>query len=200
MITLDIETTGLDPTTDYVVAIGILDDFGIQILSSPVTGYQADLNAAEHGILKQFADYLVHLVPDGDFFLTYNGVEFDMPFLFSRMGIHGFTGESKILFELKDIDLIHYAKYVTGRRLGKNDACSKLGNLYVPRKSEGLWSARIYKNPKLLTENDHLEMLQHNATDLSSTARLYNVVKGFPDFTEWRMNEFSNEVCLDGNK
>ena len=196
MITLDIETQGLDPTTDSVVAIGILDEFGIQVLSAPFSVYQADMNAAEHGIIKQFADYLIHIVPDSDFFLTYNGLEFDMPFLFSRMAVHGFVGESKVLFELKNIDLIRYAKHVTGRRLGKNDACSKLGNLYVPRKTEGLWSARIYKNPQLLSENEHLEMLQHNATDLTATARLYNVVKGFPDFTEWRMKEFESEVVL----
>jgi hypothetical protein len=39
-------------------------------------------------------------------------------------------------------------------------------------------------------------MLQHNATDLTSTARLYNVVKQFPDFQEWRMKDLKTEVQI----
>jgi hypothetical protein len=40
-----------------------------------------------------------------------------------------------------------------------------------------------------LSENDHLEMLQHNATDLTATTRMYNIVKHFPDFAQWRLKE-----------
>jgi uncharacterized protein YprB with RNaseH-like and TPR domain len=181
-------------TEDYIVAIGCLDDFSMNIFSAPYDGFKVSLEVAEAAALRDFGDYLLH--SDDNLLLSYNGVEFDIPFIVSKLIRYG--GETnhniaKLLLEAKHIDLMGYAKFVTGRRLAKDDACRKLANLYVPRKSEGLWNARIYKNPQLLSENDHLEMLQHNATDLTATARLYNVVKHFPDFAQWRLKE-ANDV------
>jgi len=201
MMTIDIETTGLCPsptpamlankeTEDYIVAIGCLDEFGINIFSSYYDTYKISLEAAEKDCLRHFGDYFLQL--DEDTLLSYNGVDFDIPFIVSKLIKYG--GEtnanlSKLLLETNHIDLMGFSKLIAGRRLAKDDACRKLGNLYVPRKSEGLWNARIYKNPQLLSENEHLEMLQHNATDLTATTRLYNVVKQFQDFAEWRVME-----------
>jgi len=203
MITIDIETTGLTPsptpqmqsegcTEDYIVAIGCMDDFGINIFSSPFDTYKVSLEAAEQDCLSAFSRYL-QTMDEKEAILSYNGTDFDFPFILSKLIKYNsaalFDNTSKFFPEFQHIDLMGYAKFVTGRRLAKDDACRKLANLYVPRKSEGLWNARIYKNPQLLTENDHLEMLQHNATDLTATARLYNVVKHFPDFAQWRLKE-----------
>ena len=201
MITLDIETTGLYPsptpeavrqgtTEDYIVAIGCMDEFGIQIFSAPFDTYKVSLELAEKECLRAFSNYFMEM--DTSNLLSYNGLSFDNPFISSKFLKHGSETQSntaKLLLDTPHIDLMGYAQFVTGRRLSKDDACRKLANLYVPRKSEGLWNARIYKNPQLLTENDHLEMLQHNATDLTATTRLYNVVKHFPDFAEWRLKE-----------
>ena len=202
MITLDCETTGLHPsptpemiargdTEDYIVAIGIMDEFGVTIFSSPFDSFKISLELAEKECLRAFGNYFLETADD-DVLLSYNGIEFDIPFICSKLLKHG--GETnaniaKLLLETKHIDLMGFSIFVAGRRLQKEDACRKLGNLYVPRKSEGLWNARIYKNPQLLTENDHLEMLQHNATDLTATNRLYNVVKHFPDYSAWRLKE-----------
>jgi hypothetical protein len=211
MITLDIETTGLFPsptpemtargdTEDYIVAIGVMDEFGVTIFSSPLATFKISLEEAESICLRSFCNFFME-TSDDEIILSYNGIEFDIPFITSKLlkrGGETYLNFSKLLLDTKHIDLMHYAQFVAGRRLQKEDACRKLGNLYVPRKSEGLWNARIYKNPQLLTENDHLEMLQHNATDLTATARLYNVVKHFPDFTKWRMKgariEFKEEA------
>ena len=201
MITLDIETTGLTPsptpemqangtTEDYIVAIGCLDEFGIQIFSSPLDSFKVSLEVAEKECLRSFSNYFMET--DDEIILSYNGIDFDVPFISDKLIRYG--GEfnintAKTLLDTNHLDLMGFAKHVTGRRLAKDDACRKLANLYVPRKSEGLWNARIYKNPQLLTENDHLEMLQHNATDLTATNRLYNIVKHFPDFAQWRLKD-----------
>jgi len=191
MITLDIETTGLFPgrmPPDYIVGIGVLSDSEMRIFSVPHHLFHTStLPNIESLILKDFCNWFGKQ-PE-DFFLTYNGIAFDIPFITTKL--LGMSAEWSIrnaeqLLATPNTDLINYAKFVTGKRLSKDDCCRKLGNLYVPRKTEGLWSARIYKHPHLLTENDHLQMLHHNAVDLTATARLYNVVKEFPDYAEWR--------------
>ena len=201
MITIDIETTGLYPsptpeminrgsTEDFIVAVGCMDEHGINIFSAPFDTYRFSLVEAEKECLRAFSNYFMET--DDNLLLSYNGILFDNPFIATKlMKYRGSFNENaaKLLLETKHIDLMPFATKVVGRRIGKDDACRKLGNLYVPRKSEGLWNARIYKNPELLTENEHLEMLQHNATDLTATNRLYNVVKHFPDFADWRMKE-----------
>ena len=193
-IVLDVETSGLYPapggtrTPDFIVAIGVLDNAELHIFSAPhevfISG--APLANIEKGIIENFAYWFSH--HKEDVFLTYNGAEFDLPFIATKLLQTNEEADADLanhLLSNPNIDLIEYAKYITGRRIGKDDACRKLANLYVPRKTEGLWNARIYKNPHLLTLNDHLEMLHHNAVDLTATARLYNVVKTFPDFKEW---------------
>jgi uncharacterized protein YprB with RNaseH-like and TPR domain len=137
-------------------------------------------------------------------FLSYNGKLFDIPFITTKL--LGYKSEyashsADLLLSAPHIDLMDYAKFATGKRLSKDDACRKLANLYVPRKTEGLWNARIYKNPLLLSENDHFEMLHHNAVDLTATARLHSVVSRFPDYDEWRVKEskepgVAEEPCI----
>jgi len=202
IITIDIESSGLYPsptpemiangvTEDYIVAIGCMDEFGMQIFSAPFDTYKISLELAEKECINAFSNYFLKY-SEGQSILSYNGIGFDVPFVsskFLKTKLETHANTSSLLFDTPHIDLMGYARFVTGRRLSKDDACRKLANLYVPRKSEGLWNARIYKNPQLLTENDHLEMLQHNATDLTATARLYNVVKHFPDFAAWRLKE-----------
>ena len=200
-IVLDIETTGLYPaptgnrTPDFIVAIGVLDESELHIFSAPhevfISG--APLAHIERNVIKNFAEWYSEVVEDT--FITYNGAEFDLPFIATKLLQSNEEGDADLANQLlsnPNIDLIDYARYITGRRIGKDDACRKLANLYVPRKTEGLWNARIYKNPHLLTLNDHLEMLHHNAVDLTATARLYNVVKTFPDFKEWMEGGIKN--------
>lgn len=209
-LTLDIETTGLFPrpslkqlseglTEDFITAIGIHNHStsSLQIFSVPVSTFQSSLCDAEQEILASFQTYLDSNFP-GEFpddsqsgtpsfsFLTYNGVEFDIPFILSKLNLYEQHSFEEDISRIPNIDLINFTRLVSGRRLSKDEACRKLANLYVPRSSDGLWTARIYKSPSLLTENDHIEMLQHNATDLTSTSRLYNVLKNFPDFQSWQ--------------
>jgi uncharacterized protein YprB with RNaseH-like and TPR domain len=201
LITLDIETTGLYPTPtaddlakgnteDFIVAIGCIDNFGLTIFSVPYRDFQHSLEAAEQHILRQFSNFVSEFAKPDEIFVTYNGKSFDIPFITSKLLKHSpkfgdFASFSDELKSYRQADLMDFAKLVSGRRMSKDEACMKLGNIYVPRKTDGLWLARLYKNPALLTENDHLEMLQHNAIDIASTKRLYNSVSCFPDFQKW---------------
>jgi hypothetical protein len=212
MIVLDIETTGLHPaptpeqadrgiTEDYITCIGVMDEFGLSCLSAPIDAFKVSLEGAELTTLKAFKSFIFDIPPEETVFLTYNGVIFDIPFIASRAMHHGLQELAEAVLSAKDIDLQRYVQYATrseerlnGIRFSKDNACRTLANLYIPKKTEGLWTARIYKNPQLLTLQDHLDMIQHNAVDLAATAKLYNVVKNFPDFSSWRMQEFKDEV------
>jgi hypothetical protein len=202
IIVIDIETTGLYPSPpgtnaipDYIVAIGILDEYGINVISSPYPEFSfagsAGLPNIERDIIRRFCDYFDNIL-ENEFFVTYNGASFDIPFIATKL-MPDNPEKANQLLSFRNIDLMEYSKFITGRRISKDDACRKLANLYVPRKTEGLWSARIYKNTSLLTENDHMDMLQHNAIDLASTARLFNVVKEFPDYHKW-LSEYDKHV------
>jgi DNA polymerase III epsilon subunit-like protein len=204
MIVLDVETTGLYPspppsrTPDFIVAIGVLDNSGIHIFSAPHEAFTSlPLAVIEKGIIGKFENWFLNHETDTIPILSYNGISFDIPFISTKLLQSNEDSDyefSNKLLNTPHIDLIDYARFVVGRRIGKDDACRKLANLYVPRKTEGLWNARIYKNPHLLTLNDHLEMLHHNAVDLTATARLYNVVKTFPDFKEWMEGGGNNDT------
>jgi len=207
MLIIDIETTGLRPSPtpkdlaegiqeDYIVAIGILDTQTgcMEIFSAPHSIFSVSLANTEKMIILNFCRWFVN--QQKPIFLSYNGIDFDIPFIVSKLLKYDkeeTNGLSTVLLSTPHIDLIRFSVRVSGRRMQKETACRKLGNLYVPRKSEGLWCARIYSNPQLLTANDHLDMLQHNATDLSATGRLYNVLKQFPDFETWVEEQIGSE-------
>ena len=188
MISLDIETTGLDSATDTIVAIGCLDGARMDIISASVEEFKKSPQNAEKQIIDDFGSHLLTCNPD-DVLLTYNGLSFDLPFIKHRAEKHGLWKKMAFLPETPHVDLFPFVHHAFGRRANKEEACSKLANLYVPRKNDGMWIARLYSHPELLTENDHLDMLAHNATDISSTYKLYNVLKEFPDFQQWQLEQ-----------
>ena len=188
MISLDIETTGLSPADSTITIIGLLDPYGLNILSDSAENFRISAESAEKRILQRFAMYLDSTPPDEPF-LTYNGYSFDIPFIEVRARHHKMGEAFLHLRERPHVDLFPFVKHQFGRRATKEEACSKLANLYVPRKNDGLWIARLYSTPSLLTENDHIDTLAHNATDVCTTQRLYNVLKEFPDFQKWQFEQ-----------
>jgi DNA polymerase III epsilon subunit-like protein len=75
---LDIETTGLDPKVDRVIAVGLLQGQG-----EPITLTDPD----EATLLRETLAALNRLDPE--VVLTYNGISFDLPFLLERCRQHG---------------------------------------------------------------------------------------------------------------
>ena len=75
---LDIETTGLDPTTCRVVLIGLMNEKGTPVIIDC-------LNDEKKGLL-QFLEVLNKKKPN--LLNTFNGFKFDLPFLIERMRVH----------------------------------------------------------------------------------------------------------------
>ncbi|NJN75629.1 MAG: DUF3987 domain-containing protein, partial [Synechococcaceae cyanobacterium RL_1_2] len=74
---LDIETTGLDPNSDRVIMVGILDHLGQSFIFT---------NDDEAQLLNEFWVYLQSHQPD--ILITHNGFNFDFPFLIARWKHH----------------------------------------------------------------------------------------------------------------
>jgi len=83
---LDIETTGLNPFTDEIVAIGLLD-----IDNNTTVGFVRDSGKNEHVMLSTFAELINRACRDGEklTFVGYNVRNFDMHFIMVRAMKHG---------------------------------------------------------------------------------------------------------------
>ncbi len=174
---LDIETSGLDAKRDFITCIGILTDEGIRQISDSAACFRSNPLRAEQSILGDFYQWCHNdSISPSDTLITYNGLGFDLPFIHER----GCAG----VLTNPHIDLSLFVKASTSRYVSKDIAASKLGNLYVPSGIPGAYLARAY-NSGLVTDMEHLEMLQHNAVDLVTTARLYEKIRSYPDFRSW---------------
>ncbi len=78
LFAFDIETSGLDPTTDRVLAVGLA---GHQREDAALGPDEADL--------LTWLERTVEDLPGDAVLVTWNGEEFDLPFLAARMDEHG---------------------------------------------------------------------------------------------------------------
>jgi hypothetical protein len=184
---LDIETSSLHPETGFITCIGLLDSqSGIRQFSADFPSSPANPLSCEEKLLTDFVSHITL----SDTLITYNGYAFDIPFIESRCGFHKLGW--KFLPDLMDhIDLAIFFKQDFGRRVSKDEAASKFLNIYVPRSLDGAFLSRVYSYG-YATHDDHLQMLAHNALDLTTTARMYDSLKKYPDFIKWK-NEGKGE-------
>ena len=77
-IILDIETTGLDSRSDRIIAIGCMRESG---------AVEIFMEMDEVSLLKSFLYYLSSVNPE--VLLTYNGLNFDLPFIIARLNSLG---------------------------------------------------------------------------------------------------------------
>jgi uncharacterized protein YprB with RNaseH-like and TPR domain len=185
---LDLETSGLSPDNHFITCIGILEDIGIRQFSAPARLFREDPKRAEHFLLENF---LAHMesTPETITFITFNGAKFDFPFIATRLIKQQLEESLSVsILDEHNIDLSVFIRNLMQRYTSKDDACRKFCNLYVPRKSEGIFLSRIYSQ-QVVTDDEHTEMLQHNAVDLGITHRLWLGLQRFPDFQQWLTND-----------
>ena len=96
----DIETTGLDPFNSKVVAIGLKDEKGNEII------FFAE-NYDEKEILEKFKEFLKRNKP---ILITFNGKKYDIPFLIIRAIKHNI--DLSILQKIEVIDLYEKIKEI----------------------------------------------------------------------------------------
>ncbi len=82
---LDIETAGTDSVENRIYAVGCMDETGCPSVF---------MNISEARILIEFINYLKKKNPDVIF--TYNGMEFDIPFIITRCNLHGIKHPFKV--------------------------------------------------------------------------------------------------------
>lgn len=83
-LALDIETTGLDPREHSVVAVGLADGQGAHAYLG-----------SEDSILRSVESHIA-TQPLGSLLITWNGEEFDLPFLRTRFGLLGIRSSLKL--------------------------------------------------------------------------------------------------------
>lgn len=201
---MDIESSGLFPNgiendkghkdssyqDDFITCIGVLTPQGIIQFTDEADGLRSNPLTSERLILQNFGAWLqsLHLNPINHDnpdniarIITYNGISFDFNFIRNRCEFQGLPNILPSSLDPLHLDIAPFVYKLMGRYTSKDDACRKLANMYVPRKSEGFFCARIYKTQKL-TDVDHIDMLQHNSVDLCVTAKLFDYLRKFEDF------------------
>ena len=186
-VVLDIETAGLDAQHDWITCIGVLSkDEGIRQFTHSAQSFRTEPLKAEETILSEFfAWYRDHPFQKDEFLLTYNGEGFDVPFIDVRASIPKSPSINTDGFPPKShTDLSKFVKVANSRYLSKDIAADHMADLYVPRTCHGGFLARIYKYRKV-TDIQHANMLQHNAIDLATTMKMWEIFREYEDFDSW---------------
>ena len=188
MLTVDIETSGLDPTNTFITMVGTMDNDGVRIFSSPASEFRKDPQHAEKQLLQRLSNADFRFT---DVLLSFNGISFDQPFLRTRMMAHKLTPPAFVATK-HHIDLMLFATHLNGgTRISKDMAASKFCNLYVPKNSSGAWLASIYSQ-QIVTDAQHFSAIGHNSQDLITTYQMLEVWKTFPSFGKFYSSMFPN--------
>jgi len=203
IFSLDIETSGLAALDDWCTVVGMMTGYGTMQFSVPAKLWREDPVNAELLTLQNFSAYLdtfLTTFPLAEM-ITFNGQGFDIPFLKTRFAKHGLPTHNLDLMAANHTDLSLFTYGVMKKYISKDDACHKFCNLYIPRKTEGLYCARIYKF-LCVTDDQHYENLQHNCIDLAATLRFREGLAQFSDFNHWletKGNDAPKGITLAGN-
>ena len=203
MMTIDVESAGLDPTIDFLSVVGLMGDFGISCISSPAKQFRDDPLKAEYNLLKRMTEMNYNY---NEPILTFNGAHFDLGFLKTRLMVHELP-EPPFIHTPHHIDLMSFATACNGGvRISKDNAARKYCNNYVPSSSSGAYLAKIYSQ-RIVTDDQHFGTLMHNCQDLRVTRQMFDAwndwplfeqhfVAQFPDFRTWCPKTISKEVVL----
>ena len=183
MFCLDIETSGLDPEKHFITCIGISSEHGIHQFSSSAKSFREEPLVAEKRLIAEFFEWIVKKYSEPVTVLCYNGLSFDYPFIFKRAHLHSLK-VPRLFATSKVIDVMVFARKLAGRLISKDETIRKYSNIYIPRNSSGAYVARIYFYGRV-TDDEHIEMLQHNSLDVCATIRFMNALKDYPDFMEF---------------
>jgi DNA polymerase elongation subunit (family B) len=181
------EFLGLTPLTGQVVVCGVLD-----INANKGTVYYQNLNPravkttegiftfvplSEKGILESFWE----LAENYQEFITFNGRQFDIPFLMIRSAIHGIRPTKDLLnnrylsgqrWDSKHIDLQELLTFY--------GAPSFKGSIHMWCKAFGIESPKENETSgdmvgKMFAEGKFLEIANYNKGDVIATKKLYEI-------------------------
>lgn len=179
LVFLDLESGGLDKSADLVSVVGVL--WLGRGLSQFVGG--------ERELLLDACAYFDNL-PDDVTLVTFNGINFDLPFVRSACERHRIPF---FLARFKHVDLMPIARIqIAGKDrfsgelgwISKDRACDKLG-IYVPKTVSGFKCALIARSSRaegisgVQKDFEMVDVLGHNAIDLVATAKLFEAFQKY---------------------
>ncbi|QQR78327.1 MAG: ribonuclease H-like domain-containing protein [Candidatus Moraniibacteriota bacterium] len=187
---------GFSPLTGQIVAIGVLD---AERQKSAVYYQPADANdtdfeegsakfeaLSEKAMLEKFWE----IATKYDTFVTFNGRQFDVPFLMVRSAVHGVKPTKNLLanrylqyqpYNAKHVDLLDQLSfYGVMRRKGSLHLWTRAFGIESP-KAQGVTGDDVQG---LYKEGKYQTIARYNARDLVATLALYERYRGYFVFPE----------------
>jgi|Deesub1362B_J571_1020462.scaffolds.fasta_scaffold05294_7 uncharacterized protein YprB with RNaseH-like and TPR domain len=160
-VIIDIETTGLDPFTDRIVAIGVWRGPDVKVF----------IDEKEHRVIWDFFKFLT-AVPNPlktQCLIGYNIQNFDIPFITARAIKHGHYVDAGYLRRMYRADLINIiTRYMNTRnRYLSLKAVADFLDIEV---NDSVSGSDI---PRLWEERNLKSIIKHCLSDLSVTAKIF---------------------------
>jgi hypothetical protein len=183
---LDIETDGLDGARDHLVAIGV----GFQAASANrevAVHTLADARGDEARLIELAIEWLDRREPHG--LVTYNGAEFDLPFLEAKLASLGH--EPSLGLAVEHLDLFTERQRLASIKDEKWPSLEEALSEYDLRPAKTMWYDEVLTNtrfaeelaPRYLGALDALEfglakaldavIVDYTAADIEATMSLY---------------------------
>ncbi len=181
---LDIETTGLSSKYHNIILIGILYPSNNQIV---VKQFFAENPQEEKSLLLHFHKEMQQF----QFFITYNGVAFDYPFLKERFKKYNISWDHQ---EIDHFDILYHLRKCKSQLSLDNFKLKTVENFLGINRSDtinGKDSVELYKQ-YVLSKTPALEktILLHNYEDIYYLAKVAGVFDHFPKVNYLLNNTF----------
>lgn len=169
-VLFDIETTGLNPSYDKVILIGVLYQEEENII---IKQFFCNNSSEELELLKSFIDAFQSF----NFFITYNGGNFDIPFLNKRFAKHNLEYRIDPYFNFDLYKVVRKNKSFLGLDNCKLKTVEKFLGILREDTIDGAESVRLFKQYES-TKNESLKekILLHNYEDILHLLPTLNIL------------------------
>lgn len=185
---------GFSPLTAEIVAIGVLDcakDEGVVYYQAPgekIKDSREDNMTYKQCSEKEMLEKFWEGAKNYNYFITFNGRTFDVPFLMVRSAIHGVKPTKDLMrgrylsqqsFDAVHIDLLDQLSfYGAMRRKGSLHLWSRAFGITSP-KASGVTGDDV---GRLFSEKKFLEIAKYNSGDLRATKQLHEKWENYLNF------------------
>jgi len=164
-ITLDIETSGLDPITEMIIAIGY------RVGNSKTKVIFSEKPETEKETIKQFINLIKEQNPEKTVLVTFRGKNFDIPFLILRAIKYDI--DPTPLLALKHVDIHEILKSFTGKSVSL-DAIREFIGSWRKTKYTGRSVPALYRDYlKTGDETFKKKIVKHLVDDVNTTYKMY---------------------------